>query len=39
MVEPRISHYREAAQAMRRGQFRMEIPIEGEDEVARLGKN
>jgi len=38
MDDPRISHYREVAQAMRRGQFRVEIPIEGEDEVARLGK-
>ena len=38
MVDPRIPKYRDAAVAMRNGEFQVEIPIEAEDEVAQLGK-
>jgi len=38
MTDPRIPKYREAAQAMKEGQFRIEVPIGEEDEVARLGR-
>jgi signal transduction histidine kinase len=37
MVDPRISKYREAAAAMKRGNFDVEVPV-GEDEIGQLGK-
>ena len=38
MVDPRILKYRDAALALKEGRFRIEVPVEGEDEVAQLGK-
>lgn len=39
MVDPRIRSYRDAALAMKEGQFQVAVPIEPEgDEVAELGK-
>lgn len=38
MRDARIVKYREAAAAMKEGQFRFDIPREGEDDVAALGK-
>ena len=38
MVDPRIPKYRDVAQAMKEGQFRSEVPIGNDDEVAQLGK-
>lgn len=38
MIDPRIPRYREAAVAMRAGQFGIEVPVEPEDEVAQLGR-
>jgi GAF domain-containing protein len=38
MGDPRIAKYREVAVAMKEGQFRLDIPQDGEDEVAALGK-
>ncbi len=38
MTDERIQRYREAALAMKEGQFEVEIPVVGEDEVAGLGK-
>jgi GAF domain-containing protein len=37
MPDTRIAKYREAAVAMKQGQFRLQIPQEGEDDVAALG--
>ena len=37
MIDPRISKYREAAAAMKRGDFDVEVPA-GEDEIGQLGK-
>lgn len=37
MSDPRIAKYREAALAMREGRFRVQIPQDGEDDVAALG--
>ncbi len=37
MHDPRIAKYREAAVAMKEGRFRVQIPREGEDDVAALG--
>lgn len=36
--DPRITLYREAAMAMRRGQFDVQVPLEPDDEIARLGQ-
>ena len=38
MSDPRLVQYREAAVAMKEGQFRVPIPQQGEDDVAALGK-
>jgi hypothetical protein len=38
MTDPRISQYREAAKAMKTGDFRVEIPISEEDDIGLLGK-
>ena len=38
MVDSRIPAYREAAVVMKNGHFRVEIPIEADDEVGQLGK-
>jgi len=38
MVDPRIRQYREAALAMKNGQFRVPIPIKPDDEVGLLGQ-
>lgn len=38
MVDPRIPKYRDAALAMKRGQFKVEVPLGTEDEVAQLGR-
>ncbi len=38
MRDPRLVQYREAAVAMKEGQFRAPIPQEGADDVAALGK-
>ncbi|MCX7011316.1 MAG: hypothetical protein NTW86_01890, partial [Candidatus Sumerlaeota bacterium] len=38
MADPRIVKYREATLAMIEGQFPVEPPVEGDDEVARLGE-
>ena len=37
MHDPRIAKYREASVAMKEGRFRVQIPREGEDDVAALG--
>lgn len=37
MSDPRISRYREAVLAMKEGRFRLQIPQDGEDDVAALG--
>ncbi len=37
MADPRLLMYREAALAMKQGQFRVAIPSQGQDEVASLG--
>jgi len=36
--DPRIRRYRDAALAMKGGQFQVEVPVEGSDEVAELGR-
>lgn len=36
--DPRISIYREAAEAMRRGQFDVQVPLEPADDIGRLGQ-
>jgi len=38
MANPRIRQYRKAAEAMKDGQFRVEIPVGGRDEIGRLGE-
>ncbi|MBN1478141.1 GAF domain-containing protein [Candidatus Sumerlaeota bacterium] len=38
MSDPRIDKYREAALAMSRGQFEVDVPLEPEDSVAELGR-
>jgi signal transduction histidine kinase len=38
MGDPRIEKFREAALAMRQGEFRIEVPLEGGDEIAGLGQ-
>jgi len=38
MVDPRISKYRDAVVALKEGRFRIQVPVEPEDEVAQLGK-
>lgn len=38
MSDERITKYREAALAMKQGEFDVKIPVSGEDEVAQLGK-
>jgi signal transduction histidine kinase len=38
MSDPRIDRYREAALAMIRGQFEVDVPLEPEDRVAELGR-
>lgn len=37
MSDPRIRHFRDAALAMKEGKFRVEVPHDGDDEVAQLG--
>jgi len=37
MTDERILKYRQAAIAMRHGDFEVEVPVEGEDEIAALG--
>ncbi len=37
MLDPRIIKFREAAAALRRGEYQVAIPTEGNDEVAQLG--
>ena len=37
MIDPRITKYRDVAQAMKKGKFRFEVPVEGDDEIAQLG--
>jgi signal transduction histidine kinase len=37
MADERISKYRQAAIAMRGGDFEVEVPVEGEDDIAALG--
>jgi len=37
MVDERIKLYRQAALAMRRGEFDFDVPVVGDDEVAKLG--
>ena len=37
MTDPRIIKYRDVAQAMKKGEFRVKVPIEGDDEIAQLG--
>jgi signal transduction histidine kinase len=38
MTDERIVRYRDAAVAMKQGEFDVKIPVSGEDEVAQLGK-
>ncbi len=38
MPDPRLAKFREVAEAMKEGRFRFDIPQEGEDEVAALGR-
>jgi len=38
MADPRIPQYSTAADAMKEGRFDVEIPAEGDDEIARLGR-
>jgi len=38
VVDPRIPKYREAALAMKNGQFQVEVPLGAEDEIAQLGR-
>lgn len=38
MLDPRIPIYRQAAHAMKSGRFRLDLPLGGDDEVARLGR-
>jgi len=37
MIDERIKKYRQAALAMNHGDFEVEVPTEGEDEIAQLG--
>jgi len=38
VTDPRIKKYREAAEAMKAGDFRVEIPVGAEDEIGGLGR-
>ena len=38
MTDPRIPKYYEAALAMKQGQFRVDLPVGSDDDVARLGR-
>jgi signal transduction histidine kinase len=38
VVDPRISKYRDAALAIKNGQFQVEVPLGAEDEIAQLGR-
>lgn len=38
MQDDRIQQYHDAARAMQRGQFRVDIPVDADDEVAKLGR-